>query len=294
MEDIILISRAWHFAAQRHASQKRKGEAQEPYVNHLAEVAELVAMATEGRDPNLVAAAVLHDTVEDTATLPAELASTFNSDIASLVAEVTDDKSLEKAVRKKLQVEHAASKSKRAKFIKLADKTSNLRSLVKSPPQDWSIQRRREYLNWAQEVAKGLRGTNAWLEAQFDEAAEQLAASCEKGIQLLAKQREVNVSWKPDGSVCPICSGPGRGSARYPGALCETCQESVVDINGHRVELYNQDMSGGLLIKTWQDEAVVNPEEMPLFCKEVECRAREHRFGGVVVQPVQAWQKSDV
>jgi (p)ppGpp synthase/HD superfamily hydrolase len=178
MRDILLISRAWHFAAQRHTAQRRKGKAQEPYVNHLAEVAELVATATEGQDANLVAAAVLHDTIEDTATLPEELATVFNADIASLVMEVTDDKSLEKEVRKKLQVEHAMAKSKRAKFIKLADKTSNLRSLVSSPPDDWSIQRRREYLNWALNVAEGLRGANAWLEAQFDEAAEQLAASC--------------------------------------------------------------------------------------------------------------------
>jgi GTP diphosphokinase / guanosine-3',5'-bis(diphosphate) 3'-diphosphatase len=133
MRDILLISRAWNFAAQRHSTQRRKGKAQEPYVNHLAEVAELVAIATEGQDANLVAAAVLHDTVEDTATRPAELASVFNADIASLVMEVTDDKSLDKVVRKKLQVEHASAKSGRAKFIKLADKTSNLRSLVKIP-----------------------------------------------------------------------------------------------------------------------------------------------------------------
>jgi len=125
MKDIVLISRAWNFAAQRHASQRRKGKAQKPYVNHLAEVAELVATATDGQDANVVAAAVLHDTVEDTATLPAELTAVFNADIAGLVAEVTDDKSLEKAVRKKLQVEHAAASSRRAKLIKLADKTSN-------------------------------------------------------------------------------------------------------------------------------------------------------------------------
>ena len=143
-------------------------------------MAELVAIATNGLDANLVAAAVLHDTVEDTNTLPAELASVFNVDIADLVAEVTDDKSLGKAERKKLQIQHAASKSERAKVIKLADKTSNLRSLVKSPPIDWNLQRRREYLDWALEVARGLRGVNTWLEAQFDEAAEQLAVSCRK------------------------------------------------------------------------------------------------------------------
>jgi (p)ppGpp synthase/HD superfamily hydrolase len=182
MRDILLLSRAWNFAAQCHATQRRKGKAQEPYINHLAEVAELVASATDGQDANLVAAAVLHDTIEDTATLPTELVSVFNADIADLVAEVTDDKSLEKTVRKRLQVEHAATKSERAKIIKLADKTSNLRSLVKSPPDDWNLQRRREYLDWALEVASGLRGINGWLEGQFDEAAEQLASSCAGNI----------------------------------------------------------------------------------------------------------------
>ena len=175
MSDVLLIARAWNFSAERHVKQRRKGEAQEPYVNHLAEVAEMVATATEGRDANLVVAAVLHDTVEDTATLLAELASVFNADIADLVAEVTDDKKLSKEERKRKQVEHAITKSVRAKILKLADKTSNLRSLIKSPPTDWTRQRKREYLDWAIEVAKGLRGSNAWLEARFDEAAEQLA-----------------------------------------------------------------------------------------------------------------------
>jgi (p)ppGpp synthase/HD superfamily hydrolase len=173
--DVLLLTRAWNFSAERHVNQRRKGQAQEPYVNHLAEVAEMVATATEGRDASLVAAAVLHDTVEDTATLLAELASVFNADIADLVAEVTDDKRLSKEERKRKQVEHAPAKSVRAKILKLADKTSNLRSLTKSPPTDWSQQRKREYLDWAIEVAKGLRGSNTWLEARFDEAAEQLA-----------------------------------------------------------------------------------------------------------------------
>lgn len=177
MSDILLIARAWNFSAERHSKQKRKGEAQEPYVNHLAEVAELVAYATEGQDANLVAAAVLHDTVEDTATLPGELASVFNADIAELVMEVTDDKRLDKTERKRLQVAHAAAKSQRAKILKLADKTSNLRSIFKSPPNDWDTERKREYLGWAREVATGLRGSSRWLEARFDEAAEQLDRS---------------------------------------------------------------------------------------------------------------------
>jgi guanosine-3',5'-bis(diphosphate) 3'-pyrophosphohydrolase len=145
-------------------------------------VAELVATATDGQDANLVIAAVLHDTVEDTTTLPAELVSAFNSDIANLVAEVTDDKALPKEKRKALQVEHAATKTERAKILKLADKTSNLRSLLKSPPADWSLQRRRDYLDWAVAVSQGLREVNPWLEARFDEAAEQLGRSLRESL----------------------------------------------------------------------------------------------------------------
>ena len=96
MNNTVLITRALHFAAERHSNQRRKGRAQEPYINHLAEVAELVGHATEGKDANLVVAALLHDTIEDTATLPEELASIFNRDVAELVQEVTDDKSLTK------------------------------------------------------------------------------------------------------------------------------------------------------------------------------------------------------
>lgn len=174
MNDILLLARAWNFAAERHADQRRKGHAQEPYINHLAEVAELVAIATEGRDPNLIAAAVLHDSIEDTATLSGELATLFNEDVAQLVAAVSDDKALSKKTRKNLQIRGAPTKSSRAKLLKLADKTSNLRSLAKSPPADWNSERQAEYLGWALKVAEGLRGTNTWLEARFDEAVRQV------------------------------------------------------------------------------------------------------------------------
>lgn len=176
-EPVVLLARAWRLAAERHAAQRRKGAAQEPYVNHLAEVAELVALATEGRDAALVAAAVLHDTVEDTPTTAAELTALFGADVASLVLEVTDDKSLPKQRRKQLQVESAPTKSARAKMIKLADKTSNLRAIASSPPTHWSLARRREYLAWARQVVAGLRGANGWLEASFAEAAAALEAS---------------------------------------------------------------------------------------------------------------------
>jgi hypothetical protein len=95
---------------------------------------------------------------------------------------------------------------------------------------------------------------------------------------------------KPDGSMCPICSGDGRLSPRYPSALCNECQSAVVDFNGDAVELSNVDISGGLAIRTSDGATALEPEMMPLFCQGVECRAREYRFGGVVVQPLEAWQ----
>src|SRR5271170_4607786 len=133
---MLTMARAYHFAAARHVNQRRKGEAAETYVNHLAEVAELVARATRGAEPEIIIAAVLHDTVEDTETTLADIEADFGERVAGLVSEVTDDKSLPKQTRKDLQVEHAAHASRGAQIIKLADKTSNLRALAISPPKD--------------------------------------------------------------------------------------------------------------------------------------------------------------
>ena len=168
--DLVELSRAFSFAAERHAAQRRKGEAKEPYVNHLAEVAWLVAYATGGHDPALVIAALLHDTVEDTPTTVAELEAEFGADVAGLVSEVTDDKGKPKGERKRLQVENAPHKSERARLIKIADKTSNLRGLTTSPPADWDVARKREYFEWAAQVVEGCRGVNPWLEDTFDQA----------------------------------------------------------------------------------------------------------------------------
>jgi (p)ppGpp synthase/HD superfamily hydrolase len=170
-ESVLLLARAFLFAAGRHAAQRRKGRAAEPYVNHLAEVADLVARATEGRDPALVAAALLHDVVEDTGTSSEEIEAAFGADIAGIVGECTDDKRLPKAERKRLQVIHAAGKSPRAKCVKLADKTSNLRALAASPPADWQPERIDQYVAWARQVAAGLLPVEAWLDAEFEAAA---------------------------------------------------------------------------------------------------------------------------
>jgi (p)ppGpp synthase/HD superfamily hydrolase len=171
MKEWIAVLRAADMAARWHVHQRRKGIAQEPYINHLLEVASLVAEATGGTDPDAVIAALLHDAIEDQGVASEVLASEFGQNVADIVLEVTDDKALPKVERKRKQVENAGKKSHKAKLIKLADKTSNLRTIAISPAADWSVERRLEYIEWAKSVVTGLRGTSPWLEQQFDEAA---------------------------------------------------------------------------------------------------------------------------
>lgn len=173
---VLAMARAWDFAARMHVDQRRKSVRREPYLNHLAEVAVLLAEASDGRDPELVIAGVLHDALEDTDATVGELEALFGAPVAALVAEVTDDKSLPKAERKRLQVANAPGKSDRAKRIKLADKISNLRSLQESRPAGWSVQRCREYVAWARQVIDGCRGVDPRLESQFDDACRRAAA----------------------------------------------------------------------------------------------------------------------
>jgi (p)ppGpp synthase/HD superfamily hydrolase len=173
MNDLTRIMQAADAAARWHVDQRRKGQAAEPYINHLLEVACLVTTATEGREPDVVIAALLHDSVEDQGIAIDSIAGAYGRKVADIVAEVTDDKSLPKAERKRLQVETAGHKSREARLIKLADKTSNVRAIANSPPPDWSIERRLDYIRWAGEVVAQIRGTSPWLEQQFDAASKQ-------------------------------------------------------------------------------------------------------------------------
>jgi (p)ppGpp synthase/HD superfamily hydrolase len=166
--DVRRILSSARFAAERHAGQKRKGDAGEPYINHLIEVAELVACSDDVLDANLIMAAFLHDTVEDTGVTAQQLEQRFGPDVTSLVMEVTDDKSLPKEVRKSLQVQNAHKKSARAQTLKLADKISNLRSILSSPPANWSQERKRQYFDWARDVISRLTSPNARLKAEFE------------------------------------------------------------------------------------------------------------------------------
>ena len=169
------VMRAATTAARWHAAQKRKGAAAEPYVNHLLEVASMVAEA--GADADTITAALLHDAIEDQKICRHVIAAEFNERVAVLVEECTDDKSLAKEQRKSLQIETAASKSPQAKIIKLADKTSNLRAVASSPPAHWPIERRRAYVVWSRDVANaGLLGQSPLLDRYFEAAAAQAEA----------------------------------------------------------------------------------------------------------------------
>jgi len=170
MNTIVQLMRGVEFATRKHSDQRRKGENCEPYINHVAEVASLLAESTGGEDAVLVLAGLLHDTVEDTGTTPDEIEKLFGREVRDLVIEVTDDKTLPKKIRKMRQVENAPSKSRRARMLKLADKTSNLRAIVSSPPVEWDRARKLEYFEWAKAVADSCRGLNPGLEAAFDEA----------------------------------------------------------------------------------------------------------------------------
>lgn len=167
--DLAFLLQAAMFSAEKHRRQRRKGEDASPYINHPIAVADLVANAGGISDVRILAAAILHDTIEDTNTTLDQLTELFGQEVSTLVAEVSDDKSLPKAERKRLQIEHAQQLSSAAKMIKLADKISNVTEVLENPPVDWSIERRRDYLEWARAVVAGCQGTNAGLEQRFDE-----------------------------------------------------------------------------------------------------------------------------
>jgi len=166
-DPISRVLSAATFAAERHRDQRRKGKDASPYINHPLALASLLAERGE-RDPTVLMAALLHDTVEDTATTFEDIERAFGREVAEVVREVTDDKTLPKAERKRLQIEHAARLSRPARLVKLADKICNLRDMVVSPPAGWPLERRREYFDWAKAVVDRLRGVHPDLEAQFD------------------------------------------------------------------------------------------------------------------------------
>lgn len=159
---------ALSFAAEKHRQQRRKDSFGTPYINHPIAVAGLLARVGAVDDLIVLQAAILHDTIEDTSTTREELDARFGMEVRRLVEELTDDKSLPKPERKRLQIEHARHLSSGAKQIKLADKICNIGDITLEEPHDWPIQRKKEYLEWAEKVVAGCRGVNPQLEDYFD------------------------------------------------------------------------------------------------------------------------------
>ncbi|MBT9520800.1 MAG: bifunctional (p)ppGpp synthetase/guanosine-3',5'-bis(diphosphate) 3'-pyrophosphohydrolase [Dechloromonas sp.] len=158
------------FAADKHRNQRRKDATASPYINHPIALANVLANEVGIDDERVLIAAILHDTVEDTETTLQELVRHFGQEVADIVGEVTDDKSIPKAERKQQQIDHAPTISRRAKLVKLADKICNLRDLASSPPAAWSLRRKQDYFDWAKTVIDGLRGVHPSLEYLFDTA----------------------------------------------------------------------------------------------------------------------------
>ena len=170
---LSLTLRALEFAAWNHRDQRRKDSSASPYINHPIALASLLRIQGNVDDPVVIAAALLHDTIEDTETTWQELRGEFGEEIADVVLEVTDTQWLDTATRKRLQVQKASASSDRAKLVKLADKICNLRDILASPPPNWSLERRQKYFDWAKEVVDRIRGVHPELERRFDEVFAQ-------------------------------------------------------------------------------------------------------------------------
>lgn len=168
--DLELILHAFAFAADKHRDQRRKDVKASPYINHPIALANVLVNEGGITDAETICAALLHDTVEDTDTTPAQLRAEFGPRIRDIVLEVTDDKALPKAERKRLQIEHAGTASRKAKLVKLADKICNVRDIAAAPPAKWSLKRQQKYFDWAKKVVDRVRGVNETLEYAFDKA----------------------------------------------------------------------------------------------------------------------------
>ena len=167
-KDLPLLLKALAFASHKHSDQRRKDAQASPYINHPIGLADVLVNEGSVTDINVICGALLHDTVEDTDTSYDELVENFGTTIADIVMEVSDDKTLSKAERKQLQIDHTPHKSDEAKLVKLADKICNLRDIINSPPADWNTERKQEYFDWAKQVVDGVRGINAKLGSVFD------------------------------------------------------------------------------------------------------------------------------
>jgi guanosine-3',5'-bis(diphosphate) 3'-pyrophosphohydrolase len=167
-DSLATLLKATEFAAHKHRDQRRKNADASPYINHPIALANVLCNEAGITDPVILAAALLHDTLEDTETSYEEIRGQFGEQIADVVVEVTDTKWLSTQARKRLQVSKAQHASTQARAVKIADKICNLRDILGSPPKGWPLARKQAYFDWAKEVVDGVRGDHAELELRFD------------------------------------------------------------------------------------------------------------------------------
>jgi guanosine-3',5'-bis(diphosphate) 3'-pyrophosphohydrolase len=180
MKDASLFLKALHFAADKHRDQRRKDESASPYINHPIYVAQILTDIGGIDDVEVLCGAILHDTVEDTETSMNDIELAFGLRIARIVEEVTDDKLLPKQARKKAQIDHARHISREGALVKVADKIANIRDIASNPPNDWSMQRRKEYLDWAEKVVSRCKPESPELVSYFTESL----AGAREGLRL--------------------------------------------------------------------------------------------------------------
>jgi hypothetical protein len=185
------LTKALLFAADAHRNQRRKGAAQEPYLNHLIEVVDLVVQATDNADMDLVISALLHDVVEDTPTTYEDVATNFGERVAEIVRENSDNMSLPKAERRRARIASMALKSREARIVKMADIISNLRAIAVSPPAGWSTERKLGYLEGCRQVVDAARGTESSIERIFDETAADVERAIRDDARFHIDGREV-------------------------------------------------------------------------------------------------------
>jgi guanosine-3',5'-bis(diphosphate) 3'-pyrophosphohydrolase len=183
------------FATKKHQGQTRKDRNHSPYITHPIAVVLVIVEIGKITEPNIIISAILHDTIEDTNTTPKELSQNFGNEVLKIVLEVTDDKSLPKEERKRLQVKHAPDLSYAARIVKWGDKLVNCRDILTNPPEDWPIERRQNYIQWAADVLAQIRDTNPLLEAEFDQMVEE--AENELGFKIKGFDSVNERPWGP-------------------------------------------------------------------------------------------------
>ena len=165
---MILVLKATQFAALKHCDQRRK-DGKTPYIIHPISVAMILAEIGGIEDPEILSAALLHDTIEDTDTSAHELDEIFGSRVRIIVEELTDNNLLTVSQRKQMQIDNAPYLSKDATLVKIADKISNVSDVIKTPPPKWNQKRCTEYVDRAEAVINNCQKVNQDLENHFFE-----------------------------------------------------------------------------------------------------------------------------